>query len=146
MSKPDRRLWRVMDANSNRACEGLRVAEDVLRFCLNDSSLSASARSLRHALGRAVESMVPRRRLIEGRDARGDVGASRWKGGQTRARLGDLLAANLRRAQESARVLEEFSRLHEKPSATRRLQSIRYSLYTLEAAALGITGRGRSRR
>lgn len=146
MSRADRRSRRVLDANGNRAREGLRVVEDILRFCLDDSRLSASTRALRHSIGRSIESMVPRRSLLDGRDSEGDVGAKRWKAGRGRSRISDLLVANLRRAQESARVIEEFSRLLGKPAETRRLQSIRYALYTLEVKSLALLERGRNRR
>ncbi|MBC22660.1 MAG: thiamine phosphate synthase, partial [Phycisphaerae bacterium] len=41
-------LMRVIDANANRAREGLRVLEDAARFCLEDVQLTTQAKTLRH--------------------------------------------------------------------------------------------------
>lgn len=128
-------LWRMLDANANRAREGLRVAEDVLRFVRGDSALSMKARKLRHAVGREAEALAPRTVLLAARDSAGDVGARQWRGGKARRNAEGLLAANLRRAQESARVMEECARLLGKSAAIRRLQSLRYSIYDLESRA-----------
>ncbi len=42
--------FRAIDANLDRAAEGLRVLEDVARFFLNDTPLTEKLRSLRHRL------------------------------------------------------------------------------------------------
>ena len=39
---------RILDANANRAREALRVLEDYARFVLNDPTLSADLKSIRH--------------------------------------------------------------------------------------------------
>jgi len=51
--------------------------------------------------------------------------------------VGDLRTANLRRAEESARVLEECARLLGDASATRTFQRLRYRTYELERKACG---------
>jgi len=38
-------LYRVLDANVNRTSEGLRVLEDLARFCYNDRLLSRGLRN-----------------------------------------------------------------------------------------------------
>ena len=43
-------LKRILDANLNRAKEGLRVAEEYTRMVLNDSRLSSEVKKLRHQL------------------------------------------------------------------------------------------------
>ena len=43
-------LLRLVDANLNRASEGLRVVEDVSRFILDDNRLFLKLRDLRHSL------------------------------------------------------------------------------------------------
>ena len=136
-------ILRMLDANLNRASEGLRVAEDVFRFALGHAALSAEARALRHGLRRAVLPAVSSARLLAARDSAGDPGRTRWHA--DRKSCSDLVHANLRRAQESARVLEEGLRIAGSPRAVRALQAVRYRLYSLEAAAGRALG-GRRRR
>lgn len=134
--KDQQAISRILDANLNRLSEGLRVVEDVLRFGRNAGRLSAEARRLRHAFGRAADALVSRRRLVLSRSSARDVGAGRWRG-RRRGSLNDLRTANLRRAQESARVLEECARLLGSASATRAFQRLRYRTYVLESRAGG---------
>jgi len=132
--KPDtRKIFRMLDANLNRLSEGLRVVEDILRFGRDSAALSGEARKMRHAFGKTLEKIAPRSRLLAGRRSHADVGAKRGKAGR-RAGLADILAANLRRAQESARVLEEGARFLGSGPVTRALQRLRYRVYELEAA------------
>ena len=126
-----RLLARMVDANLNRVREGLRVVEDILRFGQRHVALSAKASRLRHAVTRAGALLAPATGLLIARDAAGDPGRGRWRAGR-RARLADLLQANLRRAQEGARVLEEVGRYAGRAAAVRRLQAVRYALYDLE--------------
>lgn len=119
---------RAMDANLDRAAEGLRVLEDVARFCLNDTSLTERLRSLRHRLreaGRPLE-----RELLSARDAGGDVGAGAVAAG--RQGTADLVSANAKRVQESLRVLEEMSHLPGSPLSPQTFQEARFALYSLE--------------
>ena len=44
------KFLRVIDANFNRAKEGLRVCEDVCRFWLDEEVLTKKFKSLRHRL------------------------------------------------------------------------------------------------
>jgi len=125
-------VGRLIDANLNRSAEGLRAIEDVLRFGYDRAVLSGKARSLRHAFAKAGNLLAPRGLLLESRDSAGDVGAGRWRSGGRRTAFKDMLFANFRRVQESARVLEESARFSGLPRAARRLQALRYRAYTLE--------------
>ena len=44
-------LYRILDANLDRAREGLRVIEDWCRFGLNDAKLSEQCKIMRQTLG-----------------------------------------------------------------------------------------------
>ena len=44
------KIYRIIDANLNRATEGLRVIEDVVRFILNNAHLWEEIRNTRHSL------------------------------------------------------------------------------------------------
>jgi thiamine-phosphate pyrophosphorylase len=131
----------MLDANLNRASEGIRAAEDVLRFVHSSGRLSGEARDLRHAIRRAVLEAFPVDRLVAARDSGRDPGRGRWRAG--RGTTADLLFANLRRAQESARVLEEGLRLANRPAGVRAMQSARYRLYGLESASARLARRRR---
>ena len=45
----DKKLLRVIDANFNRCKEGLRVVEDIFRFCFEDDALRKKIRKIRHS-------------------------------------------------------------------------------------------------
>jgi len=65
-------ILRIIDANLNRASEGLRVLEDVARLVLNDAAISEQLKTMRHRL---VEGdLAINKQLIGARDAEGDVG------------------------------------------------------------------------
>ncbi|MFC1594778.1 hypothetical protein ACFL38_05570 [Candidatus Omnitrophota bacterium] len=46
----DKNMLRILDANINRAKEGLRVCEDEARFILNDARYSRQLKSVRHKI------------------------------------------------------------------------------------------------
>ncbi len=119
--------YRLLDANLNRAREGLRVIEDVVRFLYNDEKLSKRLRDLRHNLSKVTRNAYPR--LVKSREPEKDVGLTIKEG--KRSNLKDILFANFRRAEEGIRVLEEFSRLIS-ADAGERLKKIRFKVYTIE--------------
>ena len=123
---------RILDANINRAREGLRVAEEVARLALSCGSLQAECKRLRHGVT-AAERALPGVSPLRGRDAGRDPGAGgRRPRAFARATWQDLARANLRRAQEALRVLEEVSHL-KSPSVSRRFQRLRFHAYELES-------------
>ncbi len=50
MPLKEEKVLRIIDANFNRAKEGLRVVEDILRFLLQEDTLRRRVRTLRHSL------------------------------------------------------------------------------------------------
>jgi len=126
-------LLRILDANFNRAAEGLRVVEDYLRFALNDAHLTELAKSLRHDLTAAM-SRVDAAALHAARDSQGDVGAAiETTTEYTRESLADIVGANIHRAEQSLRALEEYSKPVDSTLA-HTCERLRYRLYTLEKA------------
>ena len=119
-----------MDANLNRAREGLRVCEEVARFILEDVGLTGRFQRLRYELNAAAKPFL-RNRLIQNRNASGDVGrpSLRFKNGRHRG-LQDLVEANSCRVQEALRVLEEFSRLGS-VQLSQAFGRLRFRSYTL---------------
>jgi thiamine-phosphate pyrophosphorylase len=134
---------RILDANANRAREGLRVAEDYCRFALDDALLSGQLKQLRHDLAAALADLSPEL-LLQARETLRDVGTEiSTDAEQKRYSLLAVAQANLKRAQEALRTLEEFGKLHSARCAA-ALEQLRYRAYTLEKAiVLGTTGRQR---
>jgi thiamine-phosphate pyrophosphorylase len=133
---------RILDAAANRAREGLRVVEDFVRFTLDDAHLSRQLKEVRHQLS-SVMAGLDTGSLIQSRDTLGDVGtAISTRQEMSRASLLDVAKAGLKRAQEAARTLEEFSKVIAKSvepdqvPLPEQFARIRYGLYTLEKAVL----------
>lgn len=123
-------LYRVVDANLNRLKEGIRVVEDILRYRDNNKELSRKLKSLRHR-ARIKET----KELLTHRDSINDVLRSSTKSEQTRSDIVSILSANFKRAEESARVLEELFKLHN-IEYSENFKTIRYELYNLEKEVL----------
>lgn len=124
-------MLRLIDANLNRMSEGLRTLEDVARFLLNDATLSAKLKSLRHGL--AVEDASLKKNLLSARDSADDVGAFAEADSEAqRQDLPNIVTANARRVEESLRVLEEFAKLPEIMLESARFKQARFALYEIE--------------
>jgi thiamine-phosphate pyrophosphorylase len=126
-------ILRALDANCNRAREGFRVAEDVARFILNDAPLLGRIKKLRHSVSLAEQKLFKSKALRTlYRDVAGDLGRqTRENSEKTRSSPRNVLTANLKRAQEALRSLEEFSKLLNDPSF-RSFKKIRYECYKIE--------------
>jgi len=124
---------RVIDANFNRAKEGLRVCEDTARFIIDDKSLSAGYKSVRHQLTAVIDSLLLKK-MILARNIVGDVGRSTTFSESKRVNVEDVFNANTQRVKESLRVLEEFVKLMDGSSAE-KFKRLRYKVYELEKRA-----------
>ena len=124
---------RLIDANLNRLREGIRVVEDIFRYVYNDKQTAIKLKELRH-LSR-LENYIE---LLETRDVKNDVLRSSIKSEQNRTDLYSILIANFKRAQESSRVLEEFTKLTSVKDSE-NFKYIRYELYNLEIVLTKIT-------
>ena len=124
-------VFRVLDANLNRAREGLRGCEEVARMILDDPRLTRRCQQARYDLGKAAQ-QLSRAELLRARDSRADVGRPERRGKLAPHRgYRDLAASNAKRAQEAIRVLEEFTRL-KAPQVSRKFGSLRFRLYSVE--------------
>lgn len=131
MQKIDKKkLDRILDANFNRAKEGLRVCEDTCRFFCNDKDLTKRYKSVRHQLTDIAGSLGVFQAL-GARDIGGDVGKQSTATELKRRTVADIFYANSQRVKESVRVLEEFAKLTDSRTA-RSLKRIRYRIYALE--------------
>ena len=132
---------RLLDANLDRAREGLRVLEDWARFALERPDLVARSKDLRQRLGR-----LHRDDLKLARDTAADPATGMGHPAQAeRIEPTAVVAANAGRVQEALRVLEEFGRLEE-PGLAAEAASCRYALYDLEVDLLRAGGGGRRQR
>ncbi len=128
---------RIIDVNINRLTEGLRVVEEVVRFEIEDGKLLALIRRIRNRLTRTIKNY--RKALIPFRQSKTDLGRSDRFDKLKRQDLSDVLFANLKRAQESARVLEEILKIGDAKMAA-FFKAIRFSLYDIEKSiAIKIT-------
>jgi len=125
-------LYRIIDANYNRLKEGLRVCEDVIRYAFEDKNLTRSYKTLRHSVTTAFKQLsIDEQSLFESRDSLQDVGKGTPDYELNKKNITDIFLANLQRAKESARVLEDVSKLFNKKAAL-QFKDIRYKLYELE--------------
>lgn len=128
-------IYRILDANYNRATEGIRTLEEIARFRTNASSLQRDLKSLRHQLAQAHQ-LLPANELLKSRSAAGDVGPENTLDSEmARNSLEQIQQAAAQRIQQALRSLEEFSKpLH--PEAAAAFAKIRYLAYDSLAKAL----------
>jgi hypothetical protein len=129
----DLRTARIIDVNLNRLTEGLRVVEDVVRLGLEKPRLLAGVRALRTRIGKEMRGL--RKRVIMSRKSETDLGRGDRFDKARRKSLEDVLMANFKRAEESARVLEEVLKVAE-PALARKFKAVRFRLYDLEREAV----------
>jgi len=135
-------IYRILDANFNRAREALRVTEDCGRFVLNDPAVTAMAKNMRSDL-REILAAMPVQELVVSRDAPGDVGTELSSPTELRRKdITDVVTAACKRLTEALRTVEEYSKFVS-PEHTRRFERMRYDSYTLEQRLLGRLWGGR---
>ena len=122
---------RIIDANTNRVKEGLRVCEEIARFVLNNKALTFQVRELRHRVKRLVKGLVKPEQLLQERQSDADVGRYLYGAELKRKNIGDIFFANIQRVKESLRVLEEFSKLINTRAAI-GFKQLRYDVYSFE--------------
>ena len=126
---------RIIDANLNRSKEGLRVCEEIARFILEDRKITCELKETRHAISTLVELIANKKELISCRYSKEDIGMNILGKELKRGSIEDIFMANIQRAKESVRVMEEFSKLIDKKAAL-AFKRMRYSLYETEKRAL----------
>ncbi len=128
-------IYTALDANFNRCMEGLRVCEDVFRFIYLNHDISSGLKKLRHQIKHLLKSL-PGNMLLSARDINADDQKfADAISGETRENIQDVFKANIHRAIEAARVIEELSKILY-PSLSAEFQSLRFRLYEIEKMAL----------
>ena len=128
------KLSRVIDANCNRTREGLRVLEEVGRFCIDNEDIFNEIKILRHDFSTTESKIrILLKNTIDNRDSLNDVGKQYIPNLEgKRDDISTLVTANAKRVEESLRVLEEFLKLINKNNITEQIKQMRFKTYTLE--------------
>ncbi len=130
-------MFRLVDSNINRVCEGLRVIEDILRFKYNSVDFSKKLKKLRHLVRSNYYGFDEK--LLNSRDVINDVGPDVTEE-LTLIKSKTVLALicrNFKRIQEGLRSLEEITKSFEDSNESGRFEEIRYSSYNLEKEIIG---------
>jgi len=117
----------IVDANLNRAGEGLRVVEDWARFYLRNTEITGGLREIRHGLWKAAQKNYPD--IITGRNSGEDI----LSGSREPARECEksIPAASFNRVKEALRVLEEMGKLVG-GDASAKFKEMRFKIYEIE--------------
>jgi thiamine-phosphate pyrophosphorylase len=130
-------IARIIDAEVNRAREGMRIVEDYCRFVLDDRCLMTEAKNVRHRLRLFAERPATSGSLAA-RDTLGDVGTGLTTAAESsRQDLFDVVSASFKRVQEAMRALEEYGKLLD-PRWSEDAKALRYAAYTLEKAVITV--------
>lgn len=130
----DSKIYRVLDANFNRAKEGLRVCEDICRFVYDYRSLTRMLKDIRHDLTDIMKTFKWKV-IVQARDMTTDVGKKSTITEMSRKSVEDVLFANLQRVKESVRVMEEMTKLLSKNGAE-KFKKLRYRVYRMERSLI----------
>ncbi|MBR3628130.1 MAG: thiamine-phosphate pyrophosphorylase [Elusimicrobia bacterium] len=123
----EKRFIRILDTNLNRCKEGLRVVEDTCRFIFCDETLYKKIRKVRHLSSKYLTDRYEQ--MLTARDSIKDSGRKAKE--ISRENLKNIVIANFKRAQESLRVLEEYSKIIDFNIAL-KYKALRYEVYTIE--------------
>ena len=133
--KSNRSLYRILDANFNRAKEGLRVCEDLCRYVWDQKTLTRAFKGLRHDLTQIMAGLDIQKAL-DARHIQGDVGRATSISESKRKDINAIFGANCQRVKESLRVLEEVAKLID-AGISIKLKALRYKVYELEQKVIG---------
>jgi len=126
------RIYRIVDANLNRLREALRVVEEYVRFLTGHEHLTAQLKGMRHSL-REIEARVGREALLGSRNTDTDPLASVTRPEELgRGSVDDVMSANCKRAQEAARVLEEYLKATRFADVSPAAKELRFGMYAFE--------------
>lgn len=123
-------LYRILDANINRASEGLRVLEDLSRFYYGREKVTKSIKLLRHRVRKTYVSDE----LLRARDSINDIGlgVSRECNVDTKDNIDDLINANFKRVQEALRTVEEVLKVLGNNQESKSFEEMRFLSYAIE--------------
>ena len=127
----DSRIFQIIDANLDRAREGLRVLEDWARFGLSKQDLVIKIKNFRQILGKNHLAIYKKSRNHIEDQCKGLSHVEQFN----RKNAALIISSNSARVQEALRVIEEFSRGNNN-ELSKVASQIRYEIYTLEVELL----------
>ncbi len=132
----NREALRLIDANANRAAEGIRTVEDIARLVFENASAARMLKELRHELGSISKTFSTAQRLAA-RNTQSDAGTRTTLPTETsRNDWQDVVAAACERTTQSLRCLEEFSKVlpaEQQGATVSRFKALRYRAYDVLA-------------
>jgi len=136
-------IYRILDANLDRAREALRTIEEWFRFGLEDRDLCDRCKQMRQELAQWHKEEFRCARNTPDDPATGLSHANEI----TRSDVQAVLRANMGRLQEALRVLEEYGKVAD-PHMGAAMKQMRYQVYTIESELLSreVTNIGNIRR
>lgn len=126
--------FRIIDANTNRAREGLRVIEEYARFILDSKQLTEKIKKIRHSFSSSIDNLQEKygMSLLEFRDTAGDIGTKISTSEEgLRKDSGIVAKAAAKRLQEALRSIEEYTKISSSEAAA-YFESLRYKIYDIE--------------
>ncbi len=125
-------VCRILDANLDRAREGIRIIEEWCRFALNNGHFVQVCKQIRQTLAQWHSNDIRQARNTEQ-----DEGTTLTHPlEEQRENCQQLLQINFSRTQEALRVLEEYGKVYD-PRLGKTCKQLRYQLYILETDLLG---------
>ncbi|MFP4134480.1 MAG: thiamine phosphate synthase [Halothece sp.] len=125
-------IYRILDANLDRAREGIRIIEEWCRLALDHPTLAQTCKEIRQTLA-----SWHTEELRAARNTPQDCGTTlTHPQEETRNSPQQVLHINLARTQEALRVLEEYGKVYH-PQMGSQCKQIRYQIYTLESHLFG---------
>jgi thiamine-phosphate pyrophosphorylase len=121
---------RIIDVNVNRLDESLKFTEDIIRFFLQNKKLLSTIRNIRNDFLK-IKKTLPLDEIVMFRKSMHDLGRKAKFDLRVKKTPDDVITANITRAKESARIIEEVFKTQD-ITASRQLKKIRFELYDLE--------------
>lgn len=132
-----REAMRLIDANANRAAEGIRTVEDIARLVFENPDAARSLKELRHELGSILQ-VIPTKDRLSARDSASDAGTQTTLSTEScRANWTSVIVAACERTTQSLRCLEEFAKVlpaQLQRETEGRFKALRYRAYDVLAA------------
>lgn len=127
------KLLQIIDANLNRAREGLRVCEDIARFGLENKRATKTLKAIRHGATNLIikSKKMTLSRLLHERDTSSDKTKFIDFAPRSRADISDIFMSNIERVKESLRVLEECFKIID-GRISRGYRKLRFNTYDIE--------------
>lgn len=128
-----KKILQIIDANLNRAREGLRVCEDISRFTMAGSPLAGLLKASRHSATKAIlnSKILALAQLVDSRNTKSDCMKFRDFKKSKKDGLSAIFMSNIERVKESLRVLEECCRVMDE-SVSRKYRKLRFNVYEIE--------------